>query len=128
MKIYQKKRKYDFFGLEVTLNRLNKEKQKQLSSFVFQMAEGKADAVFEAGFFALKHCIDDISGLENEDGEPYKLEKEEDGSLSDQTVEILTTLPVNQELVALAYQSASQTPEAILGSDKKPIQEIKLKN
>ena len=92
------------------------------------MAEGNADAVFEASFFALKHCVHDISGLENEDGDKFELKREEDGALTDETVEILTTLPVNQELVALAYQSASQTPEAILDKDKKPIKEIKLKN
>lgn len=128
MKVYLKQRKYDFFGLTITLNRLNKEKQKQLSSFVMKMVEGDIDSVFEAGFFAIKHCISDIKGLVNEDGEVFNLEKDKDGTLTDETVEILTTLPVNQELVSLAYQTSSQTPNEILDKDKKPIKEIKLKN
>ena len=128
MKIFKKKRTYKVHDLEITLNKLNLEQQKQLTVKIYEAQSGVVDAVFDAGVFALKHCIDDITGLVDEDGDEYKLEKAKDGYLTDECVEILMTLPINDQLMSLTFQTVSQTPDHITDKDGKKIKEIKLKN
>ena len=128
MKISKRERVYKFYDMEVTLKKLNLEQQKQLSEQVFRAQSGVVSEIFDAGVFALRHCIVDFKGLVDEDGNEYKLEKTKDGLLTDETIEDLMSLPVSQELISTAFQTASTTPEEIMDVDGNPIKEIELKN
>lgn len=128
MKIAKKERVYDFFDLEVTLRKLNLEEQKKLSEHVYKAQAGLFTEIFDAGVFALKHCIVEFKGLEDQDGEVYKLSKDDDGYLTDECIEDLMSLPVSQDLISLAFQTAGNSPEKILDSDGNPMDKIKLKN
>ena len=128
MKITKRERVYKFYKMEVTLRKLKLEEQKQLQEHVFAAQGGQLSQIFDAGVFALKHCITEFKGLVDDDGVEYKLIKDKDGFLTDETVEDLLSLPVSQELISTAFQTATTTPNEILDAEQKPIKEIKLKN
>lgn len=128
MKISKRTRVYNFFDMEVTLRKLKLEEQKQLNEHVFRAQSGVISEIFDAGVFALKHCVEDFKGLVDEDGNEYKLVKDSNGHLTDETVEDLMSLPVSQQLISTAFQTASTTPEEILDEKGEPYKEIKLKN
>lgn len=128
MKISKRERVYKFYDMEVTLRKLKLQEQKELSDHVFRAQSGVVSEIFDAGIFALKHCIVDFKGLVDEDGNEYKLQKDKNGFLTDETIEDLMSLPVSQQLISTAFQTASTTPDEILDEKGNPISEIKLKN
>lgn len=128
MKISKRERVYEFYGLEVTLRRLNLEQQKELNEQVFRAQSGVVSEIFDAGVFAIKHCVKDFKGLVDEDGNEYKLEKDDKGYLTQESIEDLMSLPVSQQLISTAFQTASTTPDVVLDEKGEPIKEIKLKN
>jgi len=128
MKITKRERVYKFYDMEVTLRKLKLQEQKELQQHVFAAQGGQLSQIFDAGVFALKHCIMDFKGLVDEDGKEYEIQKDKNGYLTDETVEDLLSLPVSQELISTAFQTATTTPEAILDAEQKPIKEICLKN
>lgn len=128
MKISKRERVYKFYDMEVTLRKLKLEEQKQLQEHVFMAQSGQLSQIFDAGVFALKHCVVDFTGLVDDEGNEYKIAKDKNGFLTDETVEDLLSLPVSQELISTAFQTATTTPDQILDAEKKPIKEISLKN
>jgi len=128
MKITKRERVYKFYDMEVTLRKLKLEEQKQLQEYVFAAQGGQLSQIFDAGVFALKHCIKDFKGLVDEEGNEYVLSKDGNGFLTNEAIEDLLSLPVSQELISTAFQTATTTPDEILDAEEKPIKEIKLKN
>ena len=128
MQISKRERVYKFFDMEVTLKKLDLERQKELNEYVFRAQSGVVSEIFDAGVYALRHCIKDFKGLVDEEGNPYELKKDAQGVLTDETIEDLMSLPVSQQLISTAFQTASTTPEAILDEKGEPIKEIELKN
>ena len=66
-------------------------------------------------FYNLKYAVKEIKGIEDENGKPYKLRFEEDGSLEDDCVdELLGTLVSDQLQYAALALSENRYPDKVM--------------
>lgn len=65
----------------------------------------------DAAVLALKNAVKDVSGLKLPDGSSYKLEMEENGSLSDNTINDLLNIPEAAQLNVVAISLIHGIPQ-----------------
>lgn len=77
-------------------------------------AASSASGLLKAALTSMKYAIKDIKGLVDADGNPYELAKEEDGSLSEDTLNDLFNLPMSYKLSAISLQLLNSIPDEFL--------------
>lgn len=77
-------------------------------------AASSASGLLKAALTAMKYAIKDISGLEDADGNKYELAREEDGSLSEETLNDLFNLSSSYKLSAISLQLLNSIPDEFM--------------
>jgi hypothetical protein len=74
---------------------------------------------------ALKYCVKGVEGIETVDGEEYQLSFDDNGDLTDETIDEIYTIEINNELVSAAIQLSHSIPEEIIDPlTAKPFENI----
>ena len=85
--------------------------------------------VFDLGkaqYLYIKHCLKDISGIQDMDGEPYKLQFEGD-TLTDECVSEIFNIPVKEQMMVICWQFLNEVPDKIIDPiTKEELQGVQL--
>lgn len=71
------------------------------------------EALNEASKFAMKNVIKGISGIQFEDGTEFECSFEEDGTLDDETIDIISNLQEGPEIVTFCHQFIKGVPTSL---------------
>lgn len=115
--------------IKFTFRQLNYFARNKIATASTMYREGKA--FLDVGltcFYNLKYALKKVEGLEDEDGEPYKLEFEIDlDELTDKCVDELLACEISNELLYSARDLGSHIPKKIVHPvDGKPIKGIEV--
>ena len=81
--------------------------------------------ILEASKKAIKFCVKALSGVEDANGDPYELEFDADGNLTDDGVEDLMNMEYCQNIVAMCVAMSQGTPQEFLDASGKPLEGVK---
>jgi hypothetical protein len=73
--------------------------------------------------YSIQQSVKDISGLENEDGTPYKLEFE-NGVLTDTCIDDLFNIELHKKLVMICTSLTQGIPQVFTDENGKPIEGV----
>lgn len=104
-------------GLIVTISPLNRAQKQEIQSLLMNTTR-----MVEGASLAVKYAVKDIQGLEDENGEPYRLEFE-GGALTEKCIDDLLNLEVSSQLqtvcVNLLNGVSKDLPQGVSFVEKK---------
>ena len=71
----------------------------------------------DATYLSVRYCLKSISGIEDSDGNEYKLNFDDDGKLSEECLEDLTNMDLSDSLMSACAQFINGIPKEIEGAE-----------
>ena len=100
---------YKLGDIEVKISPLSVEDKMIITEYMTEAEKGSLRAMMGGSIHAIKSCVKDITGIENEDGSPYKLEF--DGvHLSQNCIDTLMNIEISNKLIQLCTSFVSGVP------------------
>lgn len=81
------------------------------------ISSGDVESVLEGSALALKYSIKSIEGLKNVDGSKYELELDENGLLSDSSLDDLLNAEISDEIQIIAGCMVNKIPSEFIDPD-----------
>lgn len=102
-KLYKKTDRitYAIGDIKVKVSPMTLHTKLELTKLMRNAEDGSLDSIMNASIYALKSCIKGLSGVENQDGSPYELQFDDNGSLTDDCVEELLNLEESSLMIGL---------------------------
>ena len=73
-----------------------------------------SSGLIKASIEAMKYAIKDIKGLQDSEGNDYELQREEDGSLAEETLNDLFNLENSYKLIAISLNLLNNVPDEFI--------------
>lgn len=116
---YKLKKKYDVY-----LKPLDVDEKEELGVHMFKATQGQFESAMRAANIAISICLKDLKGLDD-DGEDYKLEFDDNGRLSKESLSVILNSEVANDLNNLCGQLLNGVPTEFKDSEGKVIKDIK---
>jgi hypothetical protein len=105
--------KYKIGEIEISISPLSFQDKDELREHMIAAKDGDMKAAMAGAVKAIKFALKDISGVEDFDGNPYKLQFEDDSNrrLTDECVSDLMNLEENPKLIAACSMLIARLPK-----------------
>lgn len=111
--------------ITVTVSPLSNHQKAEIQTHLLGLHRGDIHAATKGMLLSMKYAVKDIKGLEDSDGE-YKCQFDNDGNLSDETLEDLYNLENSVKLLQVCQELVSGVPKSFKDKDGNPIDGVEV--
>lgn len=83
----------------------------EIQQYMIEAATGNMQSAMKGAALAIKYSVKDITGVEDYSGNKFELSFEENGSLSEECVDNLLNLSLNNKMIAVCASLLNGLPE-----------------
>ena len=119
--------KFKLHDTEVTISPMTLAIKSEMQKLIVQCQDtGDVSLLNEAMLLGIKNCVKGLTGLTNMDGSKYELSFDDDGLLSDESVEDLTNMEHSGDLGVICASMVRGTPTKLVDAKGKELSGVKL--
>jgi len=115
MRIYRTTDKiaYKVGELEIKISPLSVQNKSELHDMMLKGQSGNTEALIKGSMFTLKVALKEVKGLEDVNGNPYVLEFDDNGLVTDECISDLMNLQESSRFIALCSQLIAGIPSVL---------------
>lgn len=111
--------------ITVTISPLSNHQKAEIQTQLLGLHRGDLHAATKGMLLSMKYAVKDIEGLEDADGE-YKCQFDENGHITDETLEDLYNLENSVKLLQVCQELVSGVPKEFRDKDGVPIEGVEV--
>ena len=112
-------------GISIFISPLSYQQKMNLQDLMLKASNGDMNSAMAAVVSALKMSIKDIKGVQDADGNEYKLEFD-NNELTEESVNDLLNMPISGKISTTCTSLLAGVPDKIIGADGKPLEGVSI--